>query len=557
MFVRVKTTPNSPRKSVQICENVRRDGKVKQKILRYVGVALDEREEQKLKDLAQETMAIMLAERMNESSQSPLFPVTVEECKNKKPGAKKKKQIKDILPVEAVHLDEIVEEKRIVEGIHEVAGTVFDSLYGGLPIKKRTATILRDLVFSRLEAPASKRRAQKNLSKHFDKTHQLDAIYRAMDELFERIDQVKQLTFLKTKSLFPEAIELLLFDVTTLYFESTETDELRNFGYSKDHRFNTTQVVLALATNQDGLPVGYELFEGNRAEVTTLCAAIESWKKLFSISGVCFVGDRAMFTKENLRLLEAQNYQYIIAAKLKSLPKVFQGQLFDKNNYRPAVLDNALSWIGDFDYHGNRLIVSYKTQRAIKDKKERAQVLNKIEKILGKKGNPNRLITNAGVKQFITNDKGASISIDSDKVAQAEQWDGLHGIITNIKTDEAVSLIARYARLWVIEDSFRVNKHTLQMRPIFHWKPQRIHAHVALCYMTFSVLRHIQYRANLMQKISIHTILDELRDVQASIYIHKKTKDRYRVPGHFSHAARKVYKAFNLERSLDAHPYQP
>ena len=100
-----------------------------------------------------------------------------------------------------------------------------------------------------------------------------------MDKLYEQIDEVKKHTFEQTQSLFPEKVDLVLFDVTTLYFETTETDDLRKFGYSKDCKFNTTQVVLALATNQDGLPIGYELFEGNKAEVTTLAAAIESWKK--------------------------------------------------------------------------------------------------------------------------------------------------------------------------------------------------------------------------------------------------------------------------------------
>jgi hypothetical protein len=109
--------------------------------------------------------------------------------------------------------------------------------------------------------------------------------------------------------------------------------------------------------------------------------------------------------------------------------------------------------------------------------------------------------------------------------------------------------------LWVIEESFRINKHTLEMRPIFHWAPPRIHTHIAICYMTFSVLRHLQYRINLTQKISIDTVLDELMNVEASIYVHKKTKDRYRVPGCYSNNARKIYKAFELERSLDATIY--
>src|SRR5581483_6318457 len=117
---------------------------------------------------------------------------------------------------------------------------------------------------------------------------------------------------------------------TTLYFESTDTDELRNFGYSKDHRSNTTQVVLALATNSQGLPIGYELFEGNKAEVSTLVAAIESWKKIFNINKVCFVGDRAMFSQKNLQLLDQINYSYIVAAKLKTLPQDFIDKVFEE-----------------------------------------------------------------------------------------------------------------------------------------------------------------------------------------------------------------------------------
>src|SRR5262249_40052765 len=158
-----------------------------------------------------------------------------------------------------------------------------------------------------------------------------------------------------------------LFDVTTLYFESVDVDELRNFGYSKDHRFNTTQVVLALATNSDGLPVGYELFEGNKAEVTTLIAAIESWKNLFNIESFCFVADRSMSTKKNVELLKSHQYHFIIAAKLKKLPEKLQEEIFKEDYYRPTVLNKDFGWVGEFDYEESRLIVSYKSKRALKD----------------------------------------------------------------------------------------------------------------------------------------------------------------------------------------------
>ena len=560
MYIRINKTPNSPRKSVQIVESIRQGDKVRQKIVRYVGIATDDAEEQKLRDLANEIIVKITAQREKEAAQKSLFHTLESEIsdhKKNKIGRPVRKKIEDILPPSQVTLDDIIEEKRITEGVHDIAGTMFDEMYHSLFKTNRTYHLLRDVVLSRLVYPASKKRTQEKLSQHFDKQHSLDMIYRMMDKLFPKIDQIKQNTFEKTKSLFPEKVDLILFDVTTLYFESIEVDELRNYGYSKDHRFNTTQVVLALATNQDGLPIGYELFEGNKAEVSTLAAAIESWRKLFKIDSVCFVGDRAMFSKKNIELLESLKYHYIIAAKLKSLPNTLKTEILNEEHYQPTILNNEFAWMGEFEYQGQRLITSYKSRRAIKDLKDRQRVLDKVKKTIGKQSNPKKLITNQGVKKLVTVNNDATVSLDKNKIEDAAQWDGLHGIITNIKNDSPQSLILRYARLWIIEESFRINKYTLEMRPIFHWAPTRIHAHIAICYMTFSVLRHLQYRINLTQKISIDNILDELLNVQATIFIHKKTKDRYRVPGSYSNNARKIYKVFDLERSLDAIVYLP
>jgi transposase len=140
-----------------------------------------------------------------------------------------------------------------------------------------------------------------------------------MDQIHPHIDKIKQITCAKTQSLMPEC-DVVLFDVTTLHFESIEADELREFGYSKNFRFNTTQVVLALATNELGLPIGYELFKGNEAEVKTLITSVNNWKSLFNIKQVTFVGDRAMFSQGNLAILDEYGYNYVIAAKLRKLP---------------------------------------------------------------------------------------------------------------------------------------------------------------------------------------------------------------------------------------------
>lgn len=556
MFIRVVATPNSPRKSVRIVESVRKGDKVSQKIVHYVGIANDDQEEQKLKDYAKELIIKLEAKRINDSKQ--LFEATEEEVAThlqSKLGRKTRKKIEDILPPSEVRLNEIKEQNRIVEGIHEVGGTLYKALGYDTLLQKRDGNILMDLVLARLAIPGSKHKSRNVLANKFGKDHDLDAIYRMMDKVYGKIDDIKKHTFEQTKNLFPEKVDLVLFDVTTLYFETTETDDLRKFGYSKDCKFNTTQVVLALATNGDGLPIGYELFEGNKAEVKTLIAAIKHWETLFDIGQVCFIADRAMFTRANLALLEANNYKYIVAAKLRALPEKMQEKIVDENNYNPTVIGKEFAWINEQEHEGRRLIVSYKKKRAINDNKQREKLLEKIRKLIGTKGPTKKLISNHGVKKFTSTDEISKTTIDETKIMRDALWDGIHGIITNIKDEEPEALIARYARLWVIEESFRINKHLLEMRPIFHWKPERIHAHIAICYMAFALLRHLQYRVALTQKISPEAIIEELMQVQASIYMHDRTKDLYRVPGSFSNIARKIYKTFSIDRSENATIY--
>lgn len=581
MFVRTTSTPNSPRKSVKIVESVRVGLKVKQVMLHHVGVGANEQEIEKLKQLGLEFIAQEELRREHDSNQPPLFePETPEQRlvhierfeafkSAKKLGRKPKVTLKDITSKDLISLADLVEENRIIEGIHDVAGHVFTQLgYDQLLHRQKDKELLKDLVLMRLANPSSKLKAQSLLEKRYSRAHDLDAIYRLMDKLLSQINEIKKLTFAKTKSITPETIDILFFDCTTLYFESTETDELRQFGYSKDHRFNTTQVVLALATNSDGLPIGYELFEGNKAEVKTLLVCIESWKKAFKIGKICFVADRAMMSDENLSELEKLNYTYVIAAKLRSMSKKLTEEILSGDNYKIHPFGDHVGWIGEFEYKSRRLVVSYKSDRARRDAHQRNIIVEKIKKRLGGKGPTQKLITNQGVKKFTKSDQSKT-EVSQEKIDQDALWDGIHGIITNIKPlrtkeeetgikeeqverADATELLTRYSRLWKIEESFRLNKHTLSMRPIYHFKPERIKAHIALCYMAFSILRHMEYRVRLTQKISPEVMIDELLNVQASLYRHTPTGRMYRMPGKFTNHAARIYKAFQLERKNNA-----
>lgn len=587
MFVRTKTTPNSPRKSVQVVENERdpKTGKVKQRILRHVGIAFDEIEEEKLRQLALELIAKIELDRRKNSSQLQFFDSpTKEEIKEsiaqKTRGRKPKKRIEEILPINEVSLDMVEEESRIIDGIHEVAGHLYDFLgFRNLLDTSRYNEILRDLTLTRIAQPRSKHATSKILSRYYDKEHDLDAIYRTMDQVYKHIPSIKKAVFMSTSNLFSNKVDMLLFDVTTLHFESVDTDELREFGYSKNFRFNTTQVVLALATNEDGLPIGYELFEGNKAEVKTLLAAIDSWKVLFAIDKVCFIGDRAMFSEDNLAALEARGYQYIVAAKLRNMHELMIQKIQTRDFYKSYETTEDSGLIGEFKYESGdietakslkpqsrlkykalieqnknrRIVVSHSIARARHDRQKRETMLDKISKQLSRSNDCKKLVSNSGIKKYTSCTGKTAMYIDEEKVAEDESWDGIHGVITNIESSQPLEILQRYKALVKIEECFRVNKTTLKMRPIYHYKPERIKAHIAICYMAFALVRQLEYRIKLVKKLSIDSIIEELCSVQSSIYIHKNTKDRYRVPGKFSNVARKIYNALGVNRCENAY----
>ena len=575
MFIRVKTTPNSPRRSVQVVESVRRAGKVSQRIVRYVGIALDRDEQLKLSAMAQEFIDRTAIERTNKDA---LF--TVESVgRTGRAGRPARQTLATIVPASAVALSDVAERSRRVEGPHEVLGHLydylrFDRVLGNRPGSGRGAAMLRDLVLARVMAPASKRDSARELEVAYGKRYTTDSLYRLMDSVQERLDDLKRIVFEATASLTGGMVSMMLFDITTLYFESVAVDQgaggLRAFGYSKDQKYHCTQVVLALATNEDGLPIGYELFPGNTAEVKTLVACMEAWKKKLKIDQVTFVADRALCSKANLNLLEERGWSYVVAMPLrKSLKAAQQVQIMRTMTATAHDVEGDLLWVREFDWLGRRLIVTYSSKRAHKDQADRKALVERLTAKLGKANqgkvdpatgeikvvpNARRLITNSGYLKYVEQkDAGGVFVINEDKLLADAAWDGLHAIVTNDRSTSAKDLLTRYRRLWVIEDSFRVLKHSLAVRPIYHFKAERIQAHIAICFLAFALIRHAQQRIRLAQTaMSTEQIRLALHSVQASILVHKQSGAKYRLPSAVSHAASRIYKAFGLTRNTDA-----
>ena len=549
MFVRVKTSPNSPRRSVQVVESLRSGGKVSQRIVRHVGIALDDAEEAKMRVLGQEFIERTTAQALN---QDALF--AVDGAGLRRPGRPARQSMASVAAASSVALSDVVEVARRVEGPHEVLGHLFDYLrfdrvLGDKPGSGRGAVMLRDLVIARSMVPGSKRECARALGADYGKAYTTDSLYRLMDSVYERLDDLKRIVFEATASLTGGQVDMMLFDITTLYFESVDVDELRAFGYSKDQKYHCTQVVLALATNEDGLPIGYELFAGNTAEVSTLIECMKSWTATLKIDKVSFVADRALCSKANLSLLEHNNLSYVVAMPLRrSLTAAEQAQVLQTHLAVPHEVEGDLLWVREFEWMKRRVIVTYSSKRAHKDQADRQALVDKLNvklgkakkqsinpvtgEITGKRANAKKLITNSGYLKYTEQtDAGGVFVLDEDKLQNDAAWDGMHAVVTTDRTSSSAQLLARYRRLWVIEDSFRLMKHNLAIRPIYHFKPERIKAHIGICYLAFSLIRHAQQRIKLAQKaMSTEDIRRALHSVQASVLEHKKPRPNTAYP---------------------------
>ncbi len=449
-----------------------------------------------------------------------------------------------------VSLFNMKEQSRINVGVEDVFGKLYDELgFKNLlsPLHQKT---LRQVLFARILEPGSKRHLSGVVEKRFDDDLPLDRIYRMMDALIKQSDVVQQKIFEATESALSGKISLVLFDVTTLSFESISEDDLRAFGFSKDFKFNTTQVTLALATTQEGLPIGFRLFPGNTAESKTLIESINSWRKYISIDNVTVIGDRAMMSDSNLSQLESAGFYYIVAFPLRKLSKVHQALVLDKSNYKENMLDNEISCYRIIKLGNRSLCVTYSTKRASKDQKDRDRLVIKLKKKLESCKNVKRLINKNGYLKYSEITGQAIATINEEKIAEDEKWDGLHAIITN-QLECDVAVYKSYRRLWVIEESFRINKHNLKMRPIYHFTPKRIQAHILLCYIVFTLIRHVQFRlqrANL--QMSVNRIIDAVRDIQASILLDVTNNNKYRMLASLSEDAAEIYRIFNIEQGL-------
>jgi transposase len=528
MFARIKKNTNTNRRSVLICRSVRFGKYVRQQTVKIFGHSADVNELQAWLIDAKNWIVTHGSQWLAQHKTSK----TQKRMRHK------------------VTITNLQEESRINTGIEDIFGKLYREIGFQSLLSKPHQETLRQIIFARLLEPSSKRRLSLVSEKHFNQEIPLDRIYRMMDKLIKESQSVENKVFLATEKAVGGKISLMLFDVTTLSFETISEDDLRAFGFSKDFKFNTTQVVLALATTQEGLPVGYRLFPGNTAESKTLIESINAWRQHIPIDEVTVIGDRAMMSEANLSMLESAGFYYVVAFPLRKLPQKEQVSILNLSSYTAIHSDNEISSYKIIEKNNRKIISTYSKKRAEKDRKDRERSIKKLEKKLQICKDAKRLINNNGYLKYTEISGKSSAKLNEEKILKDAQWDGLHGVITN-KSIVGCEIYEEYRRLWVIEESFRINKHNLKMRPIYHFTPNRIQAHILICYMVFTLIRHLQFQLKkISSSMSAFRIIDALRDVQASIMRDAVSGARYKMLSKLTEDAEVIYDILQVKREF-------
>ncbi|MFA5625517.1 MAG: IS1634 family transposase [Bradymonadales bacterium] len=546
MFIRLKERPNG-KTSVQIVESIRRGKQVQQKIVRHIGNAVSKEEIEIFRTLAKD----FIRRLKQENDRQPMLPYDGPE----KLISRIERNEIPLEEGESISLEHAQEEQRFVTGITDVLGNLYDelgyhSLLRGTRKNAQWNAILKACVLSRLANPTSKRKTASYLERDLGITIDLDKIYRMMDHVSTHEEHIKRVVCNNTIGLFEQSVDVLFFDVTTLYFESFESDELKRPGFSKDNKFSEVQVMLALVTTHHGLPVSYYLFPGNTSETQTLLSAVNDLRQNMNVRDVTLVADRAMFSKANLALMDAEGISYIVACKLKSLSKKVKDSILN-DTYDKCVIENEPCMSNEYEVQGRRLVVNYSPKRAYKDRSDRDRLIKRMLKKAksNSKLSIHNVLPNRGTAKYLDMKNVEDLCIDEAKIAEDARWDGLHGILTNIQHLSAVELLVRYRGLWQIEEAFRLNKHDLRMRPIYHWTPDRVKAHIAICYLAYSVAKHALYRLNILSKLpmSFEQLRNELLHMQASVLRDNSTGRLYELPSAKTPVHAQICKIFGVK----------
>ena len=301
------------------------------------------------------------------------------------------------------------------------------------------------------------------------------------------------------------AAALVLYDVTTLYFETDQGDGFREPGFSKERRLEP-QITVGLLTDAAGFPLMVEAFEGNKAETHTMLPTIRSFMAAHHLTDVTIVADAGMVSETNREAIENERLSYVIGARIPEVPYVVaQWRRTHPDGEAAVPADGQVftaPWpaVGKAKAAGRRDKVTYYQYRADRARRTLRGIAEQVAKAENAVAGKTAVKRNRFVKLT-----GAHKSVNRDLEAKARALAGFKAYITNMVDPTPEVVIAAYHQLWRIEQSFRMSKHDLQARPIYHRKRESIDAHLAVVFAALAVTRLIENRTGWTIKRFVRT----------------------------------------------------
>ena len=331
-----------------------------------------------------------------------------------------------------------------IVGSELILGKIYDKI--GFPVNG-SCNYFRNLVLCRLVYPGSKLKTVDYFRQHLSLDTSVYSVYRFLDELNANLKPtIEQISFEYSKSLLGGKIGVVFYDMTTLYFEASDVDDYRIPGFNKDGKHQQPQIMIGLLVSGHGYPIGYQIFEGNTSETKTLIPVLESFQSKFGVEKPIIVADAALLSQKNIEALDAKGYEYILGGRLKNETEEIKEQVIALGIEEGKPKELATK--------NGRLIVSYSSQRAFVDKKNRGKGLKRLEKKVTGGKLKKEHINNRGYNKYLTLTGEVSIAIDYEKYNTDAIWDGLKGYVTNTKLT-CNKVIENYSQLWNIEKAFQ------------------------------------------------------------------------------------------------------
>ncbi|MGB3685814.1 MAG: IS1634 family transposase [Ornithinimicrobium sp.] len=402
---------------------------------------------------------------------------------------------------------------------------VLSSAYARLGFEVLGDEAFKQLVLARVVEPVSKADSVRVLDELGVPHASLRTMFRSLARCQERDyrDQVAAACFAHAER--HGDLTLCLYDVTTLFFEAEDEDDLRKVGYSKERRVDP-QVVVGLLVDRNGFPLEVGCFEGNKAETTTILPIVKVFQARHGLADIVIVADAGMLSAGNLKELDAAGLRFIVGSRVVKAPNDLashfrwhgdaftDGQVIDTITPRVATATSKGSndarkraepvWDPAAHERSWRAVWAYSAKRAARDRKTLTLQENKAKAVVaGEKA--------ARTPRFVKHTNGAR-ALDEAALARARRLAGLKGYVTNLPAPimPTAEVISSYHSLWQVEASFRMTKSDLRARPVFHHERDAIQAHLTVIMTALAIARFLQDATGL----SIKKIVRALRPIQ-------------------------------------------